>query len=88
MSERRQFFLASTRFLGEPPMSDADYVEWCPKCGRRLVPEHNGYGLAFGGGCGSYIYCSNPKCGWFYKMLDADEPILPREGDNLGGSHG
>jgi hypothetical protein len=26
-----------------------------------------------GGGIGNYIYCNNPKCDWFYKMLDADE---------------
>ena len=49
-------------------------MAWCPKCGRRL-PEGTceGYGLAHGGGIGHYQYCSNPKCDWFYKMLDADE---------------
>lgn len=73
MEEMRQFVPSSGRFIGDPPNTDKSYVEWCPKCGRRLNPNDQGYGLAGGGGCGSYIYCNNPKCDWFYKMLDADE---------------
>ena len=90
MTEMRQFVPASGRFLGEPPNSDKDYVAWCPKCGRRLPEGHcEGYGFAMGGGMGHYIYCNNPKCDWFYKMLDAEEtgdgnglskPSVDREG--------
>jgi hypothetical protein len=73
MTEMRQFIPQSGRFLGEPPYTDVDYVAWCPKCGRRLTGNTEGYGLAFGGGPGSYQFCSGPKCKWFYKVLDADE---------------
>lgn len=73
-TEMRQFVPASGRFIGEPPNTDKNYVAWCPKCGRRLPDgKCEGYGLAMGGGIGHYIYCNNPKCDWFYKMLDADE---------------
>ena len=61
------------QFLGEEPRIDKDYQEFCPKCGRRLNPNDNGYGFAYGGGTGSYIYCNNPNCDWFYKMLDCEE---------------
>lgn len=69
----RQFELVSGRFLGTPPKTDESYVSWCPECGRRLVESGEGYGLAFGGGMGSYLSCSNSRCNWFYKMLDAEE---------------
>jgi hypothetical protein len=66
----RQFLYQGIRFLGTPPNCDEDYVNWCPDCGRRLVDAHQGYGLAHGGGLGTYIWCSNLRCEWFYKMLD------------------
>ena len=74
MTEMRPFVPASGRFIGEPPNTDENYVAWCPKCGHRLQEgKCEGYGLAMGGGIGHYIYCSNSKCDWFYKMLDANE---------------
>ncbi len=74
MNEMRQFVPKIGIFLGTPPNTDEHYVAWCPKCGRRLMEgKCEGYGLAYGGGFGVYIYCNNPRCDWFYKMLDVDE---------------
>ena len=69
----RQFEYVGVKTIGTPPDTDKDYVSWCPKCGRRLSEHHEGYGLAGGGGLGRYMWCSNSKCDWFYKMLDPVE---------------
>lgn len=41
----------------------------CPKCKSDI---QQGYGLA-GGGMGSYEYCLNDDCDWFYKVQDSEE---------------
>jgi hypothetical protein len=82
-----QFFPVDSHILGEPPNTDKNYVSWCPKCGRRLTDGTcEGYGLAFGGGIGHYIYCNNPKCDWFYKMLDGGEDGLSKPSIDGSGS--
>ena len=72
MSDLRQFEYEGVLTIGTPPYTDKHYVNWCPNCGRRLMAHNEGYGLAMGGGLGHYIWCSNPRCDWFYKMLDAE----------------
>jgi len=73
MVEMRQFQYEGLKVVGTPPNTDKDYVSWCPKCGRRLMDHDEGYGLAYGGGIGHYIFCSNSKCDWVYKWLDGDD---------------
>ena len=73
MPEMRQFEYEGIKIVGTPPNTDKDYVSWCPKCGRRLMEHDEGYGPAGGGGLGHYIWCSNSRCDWYYKWLDADE---------------
>jgi hypothetical protein len=75
MDELRQFVPVSGRFIGIPPNTDRDYVNWCPECGGRIPDDDStrGYGFAHGGGIGHYVFCCNPACGWFYKELDATE---------------
>lgn len=46
-------------------------LEWfeaglCPRCGAEV---EGGYGFAFGGGCGSYTFCSD-WCGYIEKIID------------------
>jgi len=45
-------------------ISNVPFEEQCPKCGGEL---YEGYGLAFGGGPGSYQTC---ECGWATKHPD------------------
>ena len=35
-----------------------------------------GYGSAYGGGIGHYIFCSNSECDWVYKWLERKRSIL------------
>lgn len=72
MTEMRQFVPLNAQFIGEPPNYDSDYNSFCPQCGRRLTGNTEGYGFAYGVGVGHYLFCSNGKCNWFYKMLDGD----------------
>jgi hypothetical protein len=64
------------RTLGTEPNYDANYKASCPVCGSDIDRlECEGYGLAFGGGLGSYLFCPAEDCKWFYKWLDAEETV-------------
>jgi hypothetical protein len=47
--------------------------EHCPECGTLCDNDCQGYGLAYGGGCGTYSFCANEQCDWFWKILDREE---------------
>lgn len=55
---------------GTPPQVNDDYSQECPKCHSREI--QSGYGLAFGG-FGSYKFCGNDECDWFYKIDEEPE---------------
>jgi len=47
----------------------------CPRCGGIV---DIGYGLAFGRGFGTYVWCGSMDsdvegCGWFFKKLDPNQ---------------
>ncbi len=69
--EMRQFVpVEDRRVIGEPPNTDRNYVAHGPKCGAVIDSSCEGYGLAGGGGLGSYQFCPKDSCDWFYKWLD------------------
>lgn len=51
---------------GPSKVPDVPFEKECPKCGCEL---EKGYGLAFGGGHGTYQTCNG--CGWATKHLDS-----------------
>ena len=61
--------------LGMPPTyNDKDQMV-CPVCGavQELDEFQPGYGFAYGGGLGTYWYCTASGCDWFYKIIDPAE---------------
>jgi hypothetical protein len=60
-------------------------VTTCPKCDQTLCPKcgahaESGYGVAFGGGLGSYEWCASSGCEWYEKRHDReDEPEVTAE---------
>lgn len=61
------------KIVGGPVQNhDANYVAHCPWCDSVLDDDDHGYGLAYGGGIGHYIVCSNKDCHWFIKEIEED----------------
>lgn len=51
-------------------------MDSCPVCG---APTESGYGFAFGGGLGTYTFCTDETCDWYVKAADpeAEPPDEP-----------
>jgi len=60
--------------LGVEPTYDPDDRMVCPNGHVQEDDEYQpGYGLAYGGGLGTYYYCTTEGCDWFWKVLDWEE---------------
>ncbi len=58
--------------LGIPYEINAQDRGCCPLCKTPIEDDdyNPGYGIAYGGGLGTYWVCSNDACDWFFKELD------------------
>lgn len=61
--------------IGIPPIRFRSILEkeFCPLCGADLEDDFiPGFGLAYGG-YGTYWYCTDENCQWFYKKMEQSQ---------------